>query len=367
LLFLGAGASTAFGLPTMQQLTLDARAMLESEGFHQNEFDQITDILEKHGYVPDFEALLTILDALASPQRAVRASGPFSAYLLDKLPESVTKEDPAAGNTTKKLKQMLVDKCLQADLDKAGELYNRFFEILAKTTHVHKRNGYLPNMPGVIIDVEGRHRRRIPDIFTVNYDLIIEHFFEKEKISNHLRSGFVRDGMRMVWNPDISEGYDFEERAVFGYRAIVNLVKLHGSIDQFITKGGIEKRQAPPTVGYYPSQPEEEMMIFPVTEKYATRGPYPELFGLFRKQLRTDPVCIIIGYSFRDDAVNNAFADAIKTNSDLKIIYIGGSHAEEHLNNVPEIAKRTKAVNKRFGFDTLDEEILSLLAEWFPN
>lgn len=366
MLFLGAGASAAFGLPTMQELTLEARLVLEKEGFSLDKLDEINTIIRGHGFIPDFEALLTMLDALASPRKAVRLVGPFSAYLLDKVPKSITEENQTAGKIVTALKQMLVDKCVRADIDKAVEQYNGFFEMLGKIAHVRKRNGQIPNFPGATIDAEGKQRRSIPDIFTVNYDLIIEHFFERERIASRLRTGFVRDGMRMVWNPDIPDGYDFEERTVLGMRYIVNFVKLHGSIDQFITRGGIEKRQAPPTVGYYLSQAEEEMMIFPVTEKYATRGPYPELFGLFRKRLRTDPVCIVIGYSFRDEAVNNAFADATKTNSDLKIIYIGGPRAEEHLMDVPEIAKRTAVIAKRFGFDSFYDEMGSLLSDWFP-
>lgn len=350
----------------MQELTTDANLALGREGFSPQQLDEISTILGQHGFVPDFEALLTMLDALASPRKAVRIAGPFSAYLLSKVPKSTIEENKAAGKMVKALKQMLVDKCGNANIDKAIVQYNGLFETLGKITTVQRRNVQKSDTVGASISAEGRHLRKIPDIFTVNYDLIIEHFFERERIASHLRTGFVRDGMRMVWNPDISDGYDFEERAILGMRSTVNLVKLHGSIDQFITKEGIEKRQAPPTVGFYLSQPEEEMMIFPVTDKYATRGPYPELFGLLRRRLRTDSFCIVIGYSFRDEAVNNAFTDAIKTNNDLKLIYVGGPQAEHHLSGVPDIAKRTAVIAKRFGLDSVNDEIESLLSKWFP-
>jgi NAD(P)H-hydrate repair Nnr-like enzyme with NAD(P)H-hydrate dehydratase domain len=52
-------------------------------------------------------------------------------------------------------------------------------------------------------------------------------------------------------------------------------------------------------------------MIYPIGEKYATRTPYIEILSRFRNTLIEEKVVIVIGYSFRDDPINNAFVDRV--------------------------------------------------------
>jgi len=174
-----------------------------------------------------------------------------------------------------------------------------------------------------------------------------------------LKTGFVPQGMRNLWDP---QG---------GYRwgtAFTNLVKLHGSIDQFVTTVGIEKRQAPPTQGYYPSETLEEMMIFPVHEKYVTRRPYFDLFTLLKSRLREEQFCVVIGFSFRDEAVNNAFLDRISTNPQFKIVYLGGEKGSENVQRIPQIAAKTKVIPFRFGVhDEGIDQIGQAIQDWVPD
>ena len=57
-------------------------------------------------------------------------------------------------------------------------------------------------------------------------------------------------------------------------------------------------------------------MIFPTTEKYFSRNPYFNLLRKLREELmgtiKDKEHILVIGYSFRDPAINNAFYDAFK-------------------------------------------------------
>jgi hypothetical protein len=112
-------------------------------------------------------------------------------------------------------------------------------------------------------------------------------------------------------------------------------------------------------------------MIFPVHEKHVTRSPYIDLYNIFRQRLQIEPLCVVIGYSFRDEAVNNAFIDAVKTNRNLKLIYVGGERAESNVKRIPQIQSRTQCLNWRF--DTDPESLTQLgtlknsIEGWYPG
>jgi hypothetical protein len=266
MLFLGAGASAAFGVPTLQELTKEAEAQLLSEGFDPNIIEEIKQALTKYGLTWDFESLLTILEALAKPNDSIRAAGPFAAYISHRMSSQLPKIENTE-NFVKVLKRFLVDKCTGANIENATTAYRQLFEVLRKANNIlvndlrRQANAAFSN--GTVDEVQ---HMRTQDIFTLNYDLVIEKVFQNLRLDSSLRNGFQPVGMSFLWRPD---------SYLIGptWQNVTNLVKMHGSIDQFVRPDGeIEKRQAPPDTGFYTSQNLEEMMIFPVYEKYVTRS-----------------------------------------------------------------------------------------------
>jgi hypothetical protein len=342
MLFLGAGASAAFGIPTLQELTTECETVLKKGGFPTQEFEQIRASLTRFGIVPDFEAIFTVLQSLATIDSSIRTSGPLAAYLAHRIREELPEKRNIGSHVTE-LKRMLVEKCSAVRIDDAVKHYNRLFETFQKTPHSNIGPNSSTGLVGGSILV-GPPVRRTQDIFTLNYDLVIEKYFDVERVANQLKTGFTPSGMRMFWNP--REGYEWDTQ-----RSFTNLVKLHGSVDQVFTTQGIEKRQAPPDVGYYTTSRLDDMLVFPVHEKYVTLSPYFEMYALLRERLRMEPICVVVGYSFRDEAVNNAFIDAIHDNPRLKIIYIGGRNGDRNLAGVPQIAAKTLPINALFGVE----------------
>jgi len=364
MLFLGAGASAAFGVPTMQQLTESCEKLLLERGYPEARLSKIKSSLKRYGFVPDFEGMLTILDAFVTPYKGVAAAGPLAAYLADLSSEwPPQKKDPP--DHLRELKRMLSEKCLQANMDDAINCYNKLFSTLAevqRSIRVDKTRASA--LKGGVLVPGDKSGLRTQDIFTTNYDLVIEKYFDhRAQMRDSLKHGFVLRGNRMVWDPRHGFGYGWDQEKT-------NLVKLHGSIDQSFFLDGIEKRQVEPDKGFYQSPAFERMMIFPVHEKYATHSPYYDLLSLLRQRLAVEPVCVVIGFSFRDEAVNNAFVDALKENPDLKIVYIGGEDAHKNIQEIKEVIfkTRTKVIPLEFDSDGgYINELGVALTEWYPE
>ncbi len=358
MLFLGAGASSAFGIPTMQELTKKSEDVLKEKGFNQ-ELATAYNALTKFQIIPDFESILTVFESLRSPVEAIRASGPFAAYLAT-LAERDIKQRVDADEILTAMKNLLVDACSHPDMAKANETYQDLFSLLGKAGNVAV-GGPQPQRVGLTggsrFQPSSNVLMQTQDIFTINYDLVIERFFDENQIGRLLFTGFVPRGPRFYW--DFVEGYRWDGGGT-------NLVKLHGSIDQFVVEDGIEKRQALPNVGFYTKKTFGEMLVYPVHEKYVTKTPYFELFSALRQRLSREPLCIVIGYSLRDEAVNNAFADAVKTNRTLKFVYVA-PHASTNINRLPVIKPRTACLDKAFGIDPFYDELLERVTVWTPK
>jgi len=154
------------------------------------------------------------------------------------------------------------------------------------------------------------------DIFTLNYDTLIEATLDK------LRYQYVDGfrGSRRAWfDPTV---YDEASTCVPNFR----IHKLHGSINWLREETGHVRR----TVVSSADDIKETVVVYPSEQKYLQTqfGVYETLMGRFRARLRAPNVnnCLVtLGYSFNDEHINEAIIDAINsTGSNLTVIaFIG--------------------------------------------
>jgi hypothetical protein len=90
MLFLGAGASNAFGLLDLHDLTKEIRTQLPNDPFKEieqvlNQASYPNDLLFYSKDEVDLEIFLTILDALVDPHSSINDLGPFGVYLYKLL------------------------------------------------------------------------------------------------------------------------------------------------------------------------------------------------------------------------------------------------------------------------------------------
>jgi hypothetical protein len=238
----------------------------------------------------NFESIATIMEFFKNPEEVMKESGPLTAYLSNFVSKDYREE---AVKVSKELKRLIYKNCEHLDLRKVEEYYDRLFQTM--------------------VSIEGSTCPR--EIFTTNYDLSIEQYFEIKRKSSFLYDGFVEEYTSRRWrvfHPAASYGSPIE-------RKHTRLYKLHGSIDQVIKNN--QALKGPKDSQIYETKFEEDMMIFPIGEKYMSRYPYLDLFHYFSK-VDWGSFVVVIGFSFGDLPITNVFYDRLRQNPDLQLILV---------------------------------------------
>ena len=162
-------------------------------------------------------------------------------------------------------------------------------------------------------------QREFPvEIFTTNYDLLIEQALESYRVPYF--DGFVGS------NHPFFDSYSIEENILPPKWA--RLWKLHGSINWFqSSKNGITRRIA------QPNEPDLCRVIHPSHLKYDESRKMPYLAMIDRlKNFIKQPHSVLItcGYSFRDEHINAVLSEGLHSNSTAIIFALLHSNLEKY-------------------------------------
>lgn len=182
--------------------------------------------------------------------------------------------------------------------------------------------------------ISTRRQNSERDIFTLNYDTLIEATLDK------LRYQYVDGfrGSRLGWfDPTV---FDEVSTCAPNFR----IYKLHGSINWLREITGHVRRSVVSSA----DDIKEAVVVYPSEQKYLQTqfGVYETLMGRFRARLRAPNVnnCLVtLGYSFNDEHINEAIIDAINaTDSNLTVIAFVGpeTKAVEQQAQLTEIEMR---------------------------
>lgn len=155
-------------------------------------------------------------------------------------------------------------------------------------------------------------------VFSVNYDMCIESVCDNFDLN-------YTDGFDVTWNPSLFESASYD----------VRIFKLHGSLVWF-SAGSKTDRPGRAVkiplrfsqdlgrdkIRYYTGDAVEDMMIYPQIGKDRYTEPYARLFFEFNRQLDDSRILVVVGYSFRDEELRLAVAEALRKNKDLYLIII---------------------------------------------
>jgi len=147
------------------------------------------------------------------------------------------------------------------------------------------------------------------DIFSVNYDTCIEQFCKEYSLR-------YTDGFELYWHPGLFEkDYD------------VKLYKIHGSVMWYLTDRGTYVKipiasNEEDEIELITGETAKTLMVYPMGGKWEYAEPLLELIRRLHVGLENAGVCIIIGYSFRDDYIRRIFFEAAQKNKDLTIFLI---------------------------------------------
>lgn len=203
-------------------------------------------------------------------------------------------------------------------LTNAGELISRLENKLFEIYHV----------PPTSIEIQdnwlyllGMLLGQAPvEIFTLNYDLVIEEVFENLNKTNAGYEYFdgrpsSRTSTKMDFSFWQSSQYETRKQDYFA------LTKLHGSVDWRVINGECYYGQPTPK-----GRTSEHLLLPPGLDKVPSTEPFLSFHQYFRKSLASANTLIIIGYAFRDLEVNKVLNTAPK---DCAIYIIDYASKEE--------------------------------------
>jgi len=154
------------------------------------------------------------------------------------------------------------------------------------------------------------------EVFTPNYDLLVEEAFEKFRVP--FFDGFV-GAREPFFDLAAMEQDKVPERWA-------RLWKLHGSINWI-------KQSDDSVFRCHPPKPGQQVMIYPSHLKYeqSRRMPYLAMCDRLKAFFReTNPVIVLCGYSFADDHLNELLLDGLRGNRSAHCFALIYSKLENH-------------------------------------
>jgi|CXWL01.1.fsa_nt_gi hypothetical protein len=327
LLFLGAGASKPYGIPTMKEMVSTFEEYLKKNnplGF--NFYSQIKNSLEKgYGYHKiDIESVFSVIKGIAD-EVTPEKMGNFVYYYITKnniISKFTDNEIVQAKKLRTELENFIKEVC-NSKLENAKKLaiydqsYHVIFSELGSKKQGFQKNNY---------SVDWR-------AYTTNYDLIFEQFW----------LDFMRVGDYFEVEGQSAHYFFNSNKNVQN----TSLVKLHGSLDWVKTKTG-KIMKIDPTI-FTRHEIEGEVMLFPIQQKDLYLHPWITLFQNLKNGLHDCHNWIVVGYSFNDEFIFEVFKEAFYEN-DGKILTIIDPDAKEIRSKFPsELQNRINPLPIKFG------------------
>jgi len=358
IIFLGAGASTPFEIPTMPGFIEIFDKLLNEHEI----YCEIRDSFEKESF--DLEALMTILEDLSKDQNQfLRTISPQTSNFLFnhiKRNEKNAKQILAhskerrqeATNCLHQIKSIIRKKCFEAVQQRSNKIlqvYDQLFGIFkgSEIGNVTQHAG-----DGILM-----YHSNLK-IFTTNYDTCIETYLNRHQVL--FTQGIVpRYGYNVF---DIDSFDDRDDK--------VGLFKLHGSVDLFRKNGQI--RQLPVYTSeqgstYLGEEFGEELMRYPIEfggYRNVIESPYLDLFRIFRDRIRNDHVWLLIGSSFRDITICSIINDVLRLqqrgqNPIIILVNPSGKAIADRLEKwgMGSFSSLIRTVEQRFGTDECIKEL----------
>jgi SIR2-like domain len=293
LLFLGAGASTGIGKPTVAQFVEKLKKTIQLES--GKELLHILAAARDN----DLEKILGDLEVFLNLPylTAVQCDSKYQdTAALAEGDTTITRDEAALLRSA--IRHEIIREYRVIDHNAVQIVYEPLFDLIFR--YVDPVGHCLP-------------------IFTTNYDLAIERFCEPLYSKYDLTEGLDVDPFSKTAYWDRNEFDLFSLRQ--GVRNLVQF-KLHGSVDWMrITKSGRIVR----ALAMYDAMDSDEYqnaIIYPTGDKAANREPYFTAYEYFSRCCEQAELLIVIGYSFRDYETLNRLTGAHGRNENLRVVLL---------------------------------------------
>jgi len=331
--FFGAGASAPFNIPTMKQFVTDFEKVLEEDATKSERltYKEIKDALEKRlKRQVDIEAVFTVIDGIInySPERL----GFLSLYCATKFDTPNSDKKLTCTLLRRKFRNFVSSECCipQEAFSKIKEIYHDFFNRFALELGNYNENGkYAYNSNWTM--------------FTTNYDLCLEYYW-REVAHVAIDTGFDFERVR---NVTVLRPYKLLQEST----GLIQLFKLHGSVDWLIEKGTNDVIEVETAKGqsHMGRKYKGEMMLYPIAEKELYLDPYVSMILRLNRELEKKSTWVVIGYSFADPVIREIFLR--KFNSKKKLVLVHKKASEVYRERLSHIKGDVSLMEKQFGME----------------
>lgn len=276
--FFGAGSSCAFGLPNVYKLTDEVEEKLDSR------LQTIFKSLKKSLSELNSDKKISVEDVLNYVRQIREITGEKEDRIYDGVNGKLAKE--LDEQICKKIFKIIQEKENEADIEEL----RKFFSWL---------------------DVANRNYTK--EIFTTNYDLLIEKAME----FNHIPyfDGFVGTYEPFFWPESIEKNINITD-LTFNW---IRLWKIHGSLNWEFRKEESNEKSKIIRVGKI-ENPENELVVYPSKEKYnlSRKQPFIAYLDRLKNYLQQGEILFVFsGYSFSDQHINEIIFNALRQNPRL--------------------------------------------------
>lgn len=277
-LFLGAGASVPYGMPTTRAL----RDKIAQDDLH---FPR-NDLLDSQQF-PNIEHILSALDQLSDFIES--QAGQLYVKFTESPPNSEEYDESAYKFGVERLHKYLTASVQSKEIIEKLITQNYKWD--------SSSNKAAEKILHALFDLVKSAKGHVT-LFTTNYDTVIEEYCGNDDRKLERIDGFVYDAARrkVVWDGKFAPQIDDFPTKVFLY-------KLHGSMN-WLAGGpgdGVLVVQKPDTGSS--DDRTRDMYIRPSLDAKGVatkKEPYATILDEFGRKLSLFDVCIVVGYSFRD-------------------------------------------------------------------
>ncbi len=169
----------------------------------------------------------------------------------------------------------------------------------------------------LLLLLDSNSPRHLP-VFTTNYDTVIEDFVDASQEGFELVDGFST-GSRREWFPDTTF-HQFRADSTPTRRIL--LFKLHGSSTWRVRRNTRQFTKESTAEPASDQSAYENALVWPGLTKAIKTGPYQTNYAYLEACLGNAELCIVIGFSFRDDVIRDIIQNAINSNAGLQLAII---------------------------------------------
>jgi len=273
---------------------------------------------------------------------------------------------PLVGNWNDKiLKWELKDRRTNM-LERKINVFDRFKEfitlqLIGKWTEFNKEKAEHILQP--VRDMLGNSENVVLNIFSLNYDLILEQVFNSSTyriLDNGFSERHIPDNTVRYWAADFNNELN---------QTKINLYKLHGSLDW-------EYNEATQEISIKESinDGKEPLMIFGSSSKMLSFDPFLYILGNFREKLEAATLFVVIGYSFHDKYINNLLIQQLSQNTaedkPKKLLVVDPTRDKQTASEFTDelkLIQESKSINDIINFRHVSPERIKLILKSAPE